>query len=263
MSNELHESLVRAIEESIQRQTQEIRGMLDLIRLDIRSMEWRARRSLTYAADVAAATESARLLHARMRGAKPMPHRLITLNYALSMATDVPGMALEFGVYRGETLQRIGAARAFEDVYGFDSFQGLPEFWLPDHQAGRFGPDDPAGVQGAPEVPGVDLVVGWFDDTLPNFMTAHSGSVAFLHVDCDLYSSAVTVLDHVGPRLVPGSIILFDEYFNYPGWQEHEFLAWQDYELKSGIKFSYLAYTEDAISVALRVDEIPPSEGVS
>ena len=75
-------------------------------------------------------------------------------------------------------------------------------------------------------------------------------------MDCDLYSSTVTVLEHVGPRLVPGSVVLFDEFFNYPSWQDHEFKAWQEYVAKSGLRFSYFAYTEDALSVAVRIDEV-------
>jgi hypothetical protein len=256
VSDELLAAVIRAIEDSVQRQTDEIRRMVDVIRLDIRNLEWRTRRSLSYAADAAAAATSAAYLHEHMRDARPMPHRLVTLDYALSRVVDLDGMALEFGVYKGETLARIAKARDDKQVFGFDSFQGLPESWLPDHQAGRFGPDDPAGVQAAPEVPGAELVVGWFDETLPGFLAAHPGPVALLHVDCDLYSSTKIVLDHVGPRLRPGSVVVFDEYFNYPGWQGHEFLAWQEYVAQHGIKFSYLAYTEDAISVAIRIDEV-------
>jgi hypothetical protein len=180
----------------------------------------------------------------------------VTLDYALSEASGVEGMALEFGVYRGETLRKIAKSRNEKLVYGFDSFQGLPEFWLPDHHAGRFGPDDPGGVHGPPDVPGAELIVGWFDETLPGFMETHPEPVAFLHVDCDLYSSAKIVLEHVGPRLRPGSVVVFDDYFNYPGWQDHEFRAWQEYVAQSGIGFSYLAYTEDTISVAMSIDQV-------
>ena len=260
MSEELIAAVVKAVEDRIDRQTDEIWRMVQLLRLDMRNMEWRARRSLSYASDVAAAESSAEYLIGHMHGAQPMPHRHITLDHALAAAKDVSGMALEFGVYRGETLERIARARDDKQVYGFDSFQGLPEFWLPDHQAGRFGPDDPAGVRGVPEIPGAELVVGWFDETVPGFMAEHPGPVAFLHVDCDLYSSTKTVLEHAGPRLQPGSIVVFDEYFNYPGWQGHEFRAWQEYVAATGTQFSYLAYTEDAISVACRIDAVPGTD---
>jgi hypothetical protein len=78
---------------------------------------------------------------------------------------------------------------------------------------------------------------------LEPFLTNPPGPVAMLHIDCDLYSSTRTVLDLVGPRLVTGSVVLFDEYFNYPTWQEHEYLAWQEYIERTGTQFEYAGYT--------------------
>ena len=74
-----------------------------------------------------------------------------------------------------------------------------------------------------------------------------------MHVDCDLYSSTATVLQQVGPRLVPGSVVCFDEYWNYPGWQDHEHRAWQEYVEASGIRFEYATYTSNDEQVAMRV----------
>lgn len=47
-----------------------------------------------------------------------------------------------------------------------------------------------------------ELVVDWFDDTLPGFLSEHPGPVSFLHVDSDLHSSATTVFDPGGLRRV-------------------------------------------------------------
>ena len=102
-------------------------------------------------------------------------------------------------------------------------------------------------------MPGAALVVGWFDETLPGFLGQHEGPVDFLHVDCDLYSSTVTVLEHVGPRLRPGSVVVFDEYFNYPGWQGGEHLAWQEYCARHQLSFSYEAYSRADEQVVVRV----------
>lgn len=74
-------------------------------------------------------------------------------------------------------------------VVGFDSFEGLPEDWRTGFERGAFddlSPDRPGS-------PG-ELVVGWFDDTLPEFLSGTGESISLLHVDCDLYSSTVTVL---------------------------------------------------------------------
>ncbi len=92
-----------------------------------------------------------------------------------------------------------------------------------------------------------------FADTLPGFLDAHPGPVAFLHVDCDLYSSTVTVLEHVASRFVEGTVVLFDEYFNYLGWEQHEHRAWAEYVARTGTHFEYLGYTIDNEQVIVRV----------
>ena len=50
---------------------------------------------------------------------------------------------------------------------------------------------------------------------------------SFLHIDSDLYSSARTVLFLLHEQIVSGTIIEFDEYFNYPNWKQHEYKAFQ------------------------------------
>jgi len=114
-------------------------------------------------------------------------------------------------------------SRAGQDVYGFDSFRGLPEDWRLGYDAAAFAVDE------VPDVPGAQIVQGMFADVLPGFLSEHPGAVAFVHVDSDLYSSAMTVLVHVGPRLVEGSVVLFDEYYNYPDWHRHEHRALLEY----------------------------------
>jgi hypothetical protein len=58
---------------------------------------------------------------------------------------------------------------------------------------------------------------------------------------------------YVGPRLRPGSIVVFDEYFNYPGWEEHEHRAWMEYVELEGLRFGYEGYTVDHEQVVVRV----------
>ncbi|MEL6891734.1 MAG: TylF/MycF/NovP-related O-methyltransferase [Actinomycetota bacterium] len=167
-----------------------------------------------------------------------------------SDAVDVDGMFLEFGVRTGETITEIARLNPRRQIHGFDSFQGLPEPWT-----GWFAGAGTFKRTGLPDVPDtVELVVGWFDDTLPGFMAEHDGPVAFVHADADLYSSTTTILDHVGSRLRPGSVIVFNEYFNYPNWQAHEFRAWQEFVEAHGVTYDYLAWGH--LEVAVRVTAI-------
>jgi len=209
-----------------------------------------ARRNVRFAMERQAVEESGQLAMSEMLNSSSFSHPDDTLAYALSLAPS-GGLALEFGVYSGGTLNKIAKARGDGRVYGFDSFQGLPEAWRADFPAGAFA------VNQLPEVKDAELVVGWFNQTLPGFLQQHPEPVDFLHVDCDLYSSTRTVFDYVGSRLRAGSVVLFDEFFNYTGWREHEFKAWNEYVQSSGTRFCYEAYTFNNEQVALRILETP------
>ena len=235
---------------SLRQEVSELRGWLiedmgELVRSTAervidhtRSLEVRSRRDICYAGDVQAARESAEFARVHLAGARQFGHPHATLEYALSVA-PVGGMALEFGVYTGTTLKIIATARQGGQVYGFDSFEGLPEHWRVGFAAGTFA------AETVPDVPGAELVVGLFSEVLPGFMENHPGPVDFLHIDADLYSSAATVLNLVGPRLGEGSIVVFDEFLNYPGWHEHEYRAWTEYVERTRIAFRYEAFTFD------------------
>jgi hypothetical protein len=223
-----------------------VRAEVDRAVQAVLDVERRSRRDVIAAGERDAALSSARFAEQVMPQGRwfTSPHE--TLVHALECAPK-GGMALEFGVWTGRSLRVIADLRGGRGVYGFDSFQGLPDHYRWDVPAGSFAVDEP------PVVAGAELVVGWFEDTVPAFLAEHPGPVDFVHVDSDLYSSAVTVLDHVGPRLVPGSVLLFDEYFNFAGWEKHEHRAWREYLDRTGATAEYLAYTPDAEQVAVRI----------
>ncbi|MGH8460790.1 MAG: class I SAM-dependent methyltransferase [Stenotrophobium sp.] len=202
-------------------------------------------RNIPFAAQRLALLESAEFVKKHMLKAENFSHPHGTLEHALSLSPK-GGLALEFGVYSGSTLKIIAAAREGK-VYGFDSFQGLPETWRSGFPTGAFAVDE------LPVVEGAELVAGWFDDTLPKFLEQHDDVIDFLHVDCDLYSSTKTVLDLAGSRLRPGSIVMFDEYFNYSGWQQHEYKAWMEYVERTDLRFTYEAYTLNNEQVVVRI----------
>jgi hypothetical protein len=75
----------------------------------------------------------------------------------------------------------------------------------------------------------VRLHGGWFEDSLLGFSASQPGPVRLLHVDCDLYSSTRTVLQAAEPRLVAGSVIVFDDLRAYPGYADHELKAFAEF----------------------------------
>ena len=241
LREELRESVRAELREEIVRQGE--RALDRVVEFEIRS-----RRDIVYAADQEAALQSAHFIQEHMPTKASYGHPHQTLEHGLSLAAT-GGLALEFGVFTGTTLKIIATERGGEGVYGFDSFEGLPTDWRSGFPAGHFT------VDGLPDVPGAELVVGWFDDTLPGFLDEHPGPVDFLHVDGDLYSSAKTVLDLVGPRLHAGSVIVFDEFFNFPNWQEHEYKAWMEYVERTGVQFTYEGYTWSNEQVIVQIQD--------
>ncbi|MCW0194578.1 MAG: class I SAM-dependent methyltransferase [Rhodococcus sp.] len=226
----------------------EARGDIAGLRSRIDELEFRQRRDLAYAVDLEATASTAEFILEHLRVAETFGHPHDTLRRALGLV-EIPGMALEFGVASGTTLRIV--AEAFTEregtVAGFDVFSGLPETWRTGFPVGEFAQES------IPEVTGAQLVPGLFENTLPSFLNDESGPVAFLHLDADLYSSTKTVLDLLGDRLVPGSIVVFDEFFNYPGWQQHEYRAWTEFVTRTGISFEYLGYTVDNEQVIVEI----------
>jgi hypothetical protein len=178
------------------------------------------------------------------------------LRYGLAQS-PAEGLVVEFGVYQGDSIRAIGEW-AGGPVHGFDSFEGLPEDWSGTSEtAGKFNASGKL-----PRVPGnVTLHAGWFENTLPPFLAAHPGPLAFANIDCDLYSSTKTVFDALAPRIGPGTVLAFDEYFNYHNWQQHEFKAFKEFVQDEGLRYQYLGFTQSGGSVLLRVLEVGGAPG--
>jgi Methyltransferase domain len=172
------------------------------------------------------------------------------IEFALKAVT-IEGHYLEFGVFTGGTTRFIARHIGKRRIHGFDSFEGLPEAWSGFNLGGK---TFDAGGR-LPRVPAnVELHRGYFDTSLPAWLDKHPGSVAFIHFDCDLYSSSKTVFNLMAPRIVPGTVILFDEYFNYPNWEQHEFKAFQEFVETLRIKYTYLGFARQ--QVAVRIESI-------
>jgi hypothetical protein len=193
--------------------------------------------------------ESVQYAQKYMRTAVGMESSREVLSSSLRQVT-VRGYYLEFGVYRGGTIGFIAKQVAPLQVHGFDSFHGLQEAWSGD----GFSFD----LQGRmPKVPGnVLLHPGFFADTLPGWLEQNPGPAAFIHIDSDLYEPARCVFEHLEERIVPGTIIVFDEYFNYPNWQAHEFRAFAELVERCQVQYEYMSYAR--FQVAVKIKAISP-----
>jgi tetratricopeptide (TPR) repeat protein len=171
------------------------------------------------------------------------------LQLALENSFVQGGLILEFGVYHGKTIRMIASYFPKEKVHGFDTFSGIPEDW-------HYTPSGSYSTHGSlPVAPDtVQYHVGLFSETLPGFLESHPGlPICFMNIDCDLYSSTRDVLDSVFDRVVPGTVIIFDEYVINPHWKEDEYRAFQEAAEKYGWKYEYIGISLVSQQAVVRI----------
>tara|TARA_R110002074_G_scaffold361001_2_gene533987 strand:+ start:10996 stop:11721 length:726 start_codon:yes stop_codon:yes gene_type:complete len=158
---------------------------------------------------------------------------------ACKMASNTDGLWLEFGTATGSTAKIIIEAKPPQKhLYTFDCFTGLPEEWH-HHHIGAFAQQPPAL-----DTSHATIIEGLFEDTLPSFISEHQEKVAFLHVDCDLYSSTKTIFDNLAEWITKDTIIVFDEFYGYPSFSDHEIKAFDEYVKENGVYYDYVSRAE-------------------
>jgi hypothetical protein len=157
------------------------------------------------------------------------------------------GTCLEFGVYVGDSFMRqvelLMSTYTNTKIIGFDSWAGLPRetkgVWYPDrHSEGHFStPKDNVlnRLGGLIHNPRINLVDGFFKDSLTPELQASIDDLIFVNVDVDIHSSCAEILEFIRPMLRPGVIIYFDDWKDpadtFAGeWGEH--LAWREFTEK-------------------------------
>jgi hypothetical protein len=151
---------------------------------------------------------------------------------------------LEFGVYYGYSMRFWGRLlkNPRSSLHGFDSFEGLPEDWDARRPKGEF---DVGGNMPSFDDPRIVLHKGWFEETLPTFSLPERERLV-LNMDADLYSSTRFVLGTLREEIVPGTIIIFDEFCD----RMHELRAFDEFLRETGMKFRALGATRTLEHVA-------------
>ena len=209
--------------------------------------------NLMYELQIRARDDSVDYIRAHMIDAGLFEDRDEFLRHCLERAPQ--GAVLEFGVASGHSITVLAKAAGGRPVDGFDSFEGLPEDWAGHRE--RRGAFSQRGV--LPKVPAnVRLHKGWFKDTIGVWLDEHPEMVGFVHVDCDIYSSTCEVLWALRGRLQVGAMIVFDEYFNYPNWRQHEARALKEFVAAFGLTYRYHAFTARDGAVAIEITGLGP-----
>ena len=152
---------------------------------------------------------------------------------------DLPGAIVECGVFKGASLARFAMFRDLfgnsysKKIIGFDMFGPFPETRHKGDQKFRDRFIAEAGEQsisvdqlqdvlaGNGCIDNVELVAGDVCDTIPKYVEENPQlRISLLNLDTDIYEPAVTILENLYPRIVPGGVLILDDYGTFPGETE-------------------------------------------
>jgi O-methyltransferase len=134
----------------------------------------------------------------------------------VQQAQNLPGDFVECGVFRGGTAlleaQTLNDRDGSRSLHLFDSFAGMPttSAGIERYNRGDFRTTSAQNVgQLLSPYPFVKMHVGYIPDT---FRDLQLDRVAWAHIDVDIYQSVCDCIEFFYPRLVPGGMMIFDDY---------------------------------------------------
>jgi len=149
---------------------------------------------------------------------------------------NVPGSIVECGVFKGASLARFSIFRDLfgnpysKKIIGFDTFGDFPETSFEADKKVRQKFIDEAGNQSISVEQmiqvlkhkkcdsNVELVSGNICHTVPKYVEGHPElKISLLNLDTDIYEPAVTILEHLYPRIEKGGVLILDDYGHFPG----------------------------------------------
>lgn len=147
--------------------------------------------------------------------------RKYSIETALQNDQNLEKNYLEFGVFTGTSANFF--SKFVKKLYVFDSFEGLKDDWggVINHPKGYYDLKKKLPKLNA----NVEPVVGWVEDTLEEFLKKNNKEINFVHIDLDTYESTLFVLKKIKPLLSKNAIIIFDELYNYFGFEYGEYKA--------------------------------------
>lgn len=179
--------------------------------------------------------------------------RIHTCCWAGAHAAKLEGAFVECGTNTGimslAVCEYVGFNQLDKNFWLFDTFAGMPEEQINDEEraAGRVSENnmyfdcyDIASRNFAP-FPRVHLVRGRIPDTLS---MAEIDKVAYLCIDMNILAPEEAALAHFWPKLVPGGVVIFDDY----GW--------------SGYRLQKESHDRFAAANGVEILELPTGQGL-
>jgi hypothetical protein len=157
---------------------------------------------------------------------------------------------LEFGVWQGKSINYMALVRPDCIFHGFDSFEGLPEDWKERHAKGTFATD----FSKLKFRSNIFIHKGMFHEKISDIFETNE-KVVGIHIDCDLGSSTDIVLNNLSKLIIEQKpLLLFDEMFNYKGFEDHEFKSFLNWINKNELNFSIEATNLNQEQVLIKLE---------
>jgi len=155
----------------------------------------------------------------------------------------------EFGVAGGYSFKwwLKNNANPASRFFGFDTFEGLPEKWGAFEKGSMAYTLESLGIEDTR----AGFYKGLFQHTLIPFLDQYDNrNRKLIHIDSDLFSSALVVMTQLYRFLKPGDILLFDE-FAVP---QHEFLAFKIFTESFYIDYEVIGAANNYLFVAVKIE---------
>lgn len=173
------------------------------------------------------------------------------------MIKEVTGEIVECGVFKGASYLRFAMFREIfgnpfsKKIIGFDTFGKFPETSFQEDEKARnqfidSAGDDSISKEQLLEILNnkglnrhIDLVEGDITETVPKYVKENPElKISLLNLDTDIYEPAVTILEHLYPKITKGGILMLDDYGTHPGETKavDDYFQDKDIEIK---KFSF------------------------
>jgi O-methyltransferase len=134
-----------------------------------------------------------------------------SLRYLAELAEGTPaGAFVEVGVYQGGSAGVLAGIAERQDraLYLYDTFTGIPMYEPENGDAHRIGEFSDTSLEAVRAlVPKAVILPGVFPGTIVDM-----GPIAFAHIDADQYRSVKDSIAYLWPQIVPGGVMLFDDY---------------------------------------------------
>lgn len=198
-----------------------------------------------------AATDSANYAIEKMQEAVMFSNRKYLRKHCCDLIKNKnEAVVVEFGVWSGNSINAFAKELPKASLFGFDSFLGLSEDWSGFNLVkGTFN------LNGVSPVVKKNVIIynGLYENTVPEFIKNNNfkNGIDLIHMDSDTYSPTIYALKNLNDLIREGSIIIFDEYFGYPNWRNHEYKAFQEFVSQNSIRYKYIAYSEHTVAVEI------------